>query len=156
MRSTGQASTAWPDSAPAEGHSSALFSLFTSDRTSVPTTTRSRSRGHSSSDRSCRTSSPMEGSSAATSRRKAGLPAGRLYEYPAHGLRRDGQKVRPILKPRLRFVYQSYIGLVNQGGGLQCVVGSLLTQVLPGHSPQLFVDERKKLMGRRIRPFAHS
>src|SRR5262249_10819946 len=76
------------------------------------------------------------------------LAAGVLDQEAAHGLRRRGEEVTaavPVLR-RLH-VHQADVRLVHEGGGLQCLAGLLLGQLLRRQPPQLILDEGRGLLG---------
>ena len=64
-----------------------------------------------------------------------------INQNSAHHLRRHTEKVRSAL-PIYRMLFdQLEISLMNQSGGLQSVVASLMTHVASGQTAQLPVDQ---------------
>ena len=84
----------------------------------------------------------------------AAPPLGTLDQDAAHRLGRRGEEVAaavPVLG--LLHVHQAEVRLVDQSGGLQCLPGFLLGQLLGRQPAQLVVDQREELIGRlRIAP----
>src|SRR5206468_1646933 len=64
-----------------------------------------------------------------------------IDEDAAHGARGDGEKLRAIGPLRARLVDQPQVGLVNQCGGAERVVGALAPELVVGDAAQLFVDD---------------
>jgi hypothetical protein len=74
------------------------------------------------------------------------VPACVVHEDVAHGSGRDAEKVGSVLPTHAVFVNQSNEGLIDQGGGLERVTGSLTPKVVAGQSPELRIDERNQLV----------
>ena len=47
---------------------------------------------------------------------------------------------------QLFFAGQAQVGLVDEGGGLQGVIGALLAQVISGQAAQFAIDDREQLV----------
>jgi len=52
-----------------------------------------------------------------------------VNQYLAHHSRRDGKKMRPVLKAHFFMLGETQIGFMHQGGALQGVIRTLLLQV---------------------------
>jgi hypothetical protein len=69
-------------------------------------------------------------------------------EDAAHGLGRDAEEVRAVLPLHLALVDELEVRLVDEGGGLEGVVGALAPQVARGELMQFAVDEREQVLQR--------
>ena len=99
--------------------------------------------------------SARRSSSSAYSRRApaavllAALSAGVLDQDAPHRLGRGGEEMAPTVPlPVVGRPDEPYVSLVNQGGGLKRLPGSLLGQSMCGQLAELVVDERQELVGR--------
>src|ERR1700747_1395744 len=77
--------------------------------------------------------------------RQAGTALGRtpvsfiVHQNPAHQLSGDAEEVRAVLHLRRFLSGQPQVSLMDQGGGLQSVVRTLLAKIRPSEAPQLVV-----------------
>ena len=78
------------------------------------------------------------------------MAPGVIDQDPAHDLRRHAEKVRPILPIDLPLVDEPEVHLVDQGRGLQGVVGPLAPKLARRHATELRVDQRQQLIERSL------
>jgi hypothetical protein len=62
----------------------------------------------------------------------------------------DREKVRTRLDSDTRSIDEPHVGFVNEGGGLQQMVGLLPSHVASRETTELVVDERQKLIERGL------
>src|ERR1700690_44878 len=74
------------------------------------------------------------------------MPTGIVDQYPAHELRGNPEEMTAVL-PLLLLIDQLQIGLVDQGGGLQSMVRTLMPQISSSHAAQFLVKQRDQLIG---------
>ena len=75
-----------------------------------------------------------------------GVPTPGVIDQDApHRLCRGSVEVSPSLEGHLLKPRQAKVGLMNQVGGLQRVVGTFVTQQVARQAPQLVVHDRQQL-----------
>ena len=84
------------------------------------------------------------------------LPAGAAFlggmrprvidEDPAHDLRGNAKKVRPIAPPYFTLIDQAQVGFVDERGGLQRVSNRLVSKIARGEAAEFAVHERQQLL----------
>lgn len=81
-------------------------------------------------------------------------PTGVIHKNAAHGLGRRSVEVHPVFESALADLRQSEIRLVDQCGGLQGVIGPLVTHLIVGETSELGVHQRHQRLqrGRVARP----
>jgi hypothetical protein len=65
-------------------------------------------------------------------------------------LRRNSEKMRPVLPPDTMLPHQLQVRLVDQGGTLQCVVRAFAAQMPAGQAMKLSVHQGRKLLERLL------
>jgi len=73
--------------------------------------------------------------------------AGVLDEDAAHQLGGDAEEMGAVFPIDAGLIDQLEVGLVDEGGGLECVIGALAAHVGTGDAAEFVVDERQKLIG---------
>jgi len=76
------------------------------------------------------------------------LASGAVDEDAAHRLGGGGEEVGAVLPVGLGVGAQPEPGLVDEGGGLECLAGRFAGHLLGSHLTQLGVDELEQTMGR--------
>src|SRR5262249_24930244 len=69
-------------------------------------------------------------------------PPGVLDQNLPHQVSADREEMLTVLKVHRLLFHQAEIGLMNQGGCLHCVTGTLVTKVVVGDSAKLAIHER--------------
>jgi hypothetical protein len=75
-----------------------------------------------------------------------------VHQNPSHELRRYRKEVGAILPAHSLVIDQSQIGFVDQGGGLQAVVGAFPFQVMPCQAAEFVINDRGELIERGLVP----
>ena len=78
------------------------------------------------------------------------VPSRSLHENATHQLRGDGEEVRSILPLHPLVVDQADVGLVDQRGGLEAVVGSLAPHVPVGEPAEFGVHDGRQRVERAV------
>ena len=71
----------------------------------------------------------------------ASAVAGVVDEDPPHRDGGDAEEVRAALPVGPRLVDEFEVGLVDEGGRVECMTVALAPEALPGHRLQFIVDE---------------
>ena len=82
------------------------------------------------------------------------VPSRSLHENATHQLRRDGEEVRSILPPHPLVVDQPDVGLIDQRGRLEAVVGSLAPHVPVGEPTEFGIHDGRQRVERSVVPVA--
>ena len=84
-----------------------------------------------------------------------GRPAPRmLHKDPAHEMRRDAEEVRAVLPLHLPLVDKLQVGIVDEGGRLQCVTGTFAAEIIVSQPTKLFIYSVHKLVSSVLIPRA--
>src|SRR5262245_46424513 len=72
------------------------------------------------------------------------MSSGMLDQDAAHQSGCETEEVRPVLPMRIPLVDELKVGLVDEGGSLQGVIGPLTTPIAAGQPMQLVIDDRRQ------------
>ena len=70
--------------------------------------------------------------------------AGEIDEHAAHHLGGDGEEVNAVLPVEAAEIGEAHVGLMDEGGGLEGMVGALAGHVVAGEAAQFGVDNGRK------------
>src|SRR5215470_1388794 len=73
-----------------------------------------------------------------------------VHQYAPHQLRGNSEKMGAILPFCISLIDELEIGLVDERGGFECVLGALAPQVVARQPSQLAVDQRHQFFERRL------
>src|SRR5215211_7622617 len=82
------------------------------------------------------------------------MAAGIINENSTHHLRRDGEKVRPVIPFNISLIDESDKCFVDQCRSLKRVAGSLAIHVVVSKTVELAVDQRRHAVKGRTIAFA--